>query len=469
MAQLNQAHAGDTAAAVRASEDHAVNEVPESERSSMLNITLVRMGFTVSATDLLFGMSLGLYFDFWTALVVALVSSVLVSVVSITCGLIGYREGLTTALITRLTFGREGSRIPALVIALVSIGFVGYSTGITANVLPGDSPGLVLFYCVALSAIYTLVCSIGFERGLTWVGRISVPLMLVAVLVAVVAALDHAGGFGAILDAEPAQPGELGFLAMVALGTAKWMTGATVTPDITRFAKTSKAVYVTTLAEFMVGNFGFNLLGIILGLAVGVDELGGAFTAVGVGALATIAIFVQGFPHEINNLYAGSLAGRSALNVPRLFINLGGGVIAAALAYYGVSQGILESFLEYLGWLAYAIPLIPGIMIADYFVVRRGRYRRRVADAEAVNWRAVLAFWIGLGVNLVLGLALDDTLWRSLPLIGFGLYLLFSARQLAQAWSPRADAAETPRFSRNGAAEPRDLTVAERPGIGRDA
>ena len=58
MAQPREGVAG--AGAVRASEDHAVNEVPDSERSTTLNITLVRMGFTVSATDLLFGMSLAL-------------------------------------------------------------------------------------------------------------------------------------------------------------------------------------------------------------------------------------------------------------------------------------------------------------------------------------------------------------------------------------------------------------------------
>lgn len=426
---------------LRATEDHAASQVPASERSSILNITLVRMGFTVSATDLLFGMSLGLFFDFWTALVVALVSSILVSVVSIGCGLIGYREGLTTALITRLTFGHAGSRIPALVIALVSLGFVGYSTGITANVLPGDSAALTLFYCIALAVAYTVISIIGFEHGLTWVGRISVPLMLVAVIVAVVAALNHAGGIGAVIAAEPVRGGEATFLAMVALGTAKWMTGATVTPDITRFAETSKAVYVTTLAEFIVGNFGFNMLGIILGLSVGLNELGAAFAAVGVAALATVAIFVQGFPHEINNLYAYSLAGRSALNVPRLFMNIAGGVITAALAYYGVSQGILDSFLQYLSWLAYAIPLIPGIMMADYFVVRRARYGRRLEEAERINWRAVTAFWVGLAINLYLGLAHDDVLFRSLPVIGFVLYLALSWRQVVTAWStPRTRA-----------------------------
>lgn len=425
------------AGAAAAVEEYAASELPASERHSTLSITLVRMGYTVSATDLLFGMSLGLYFSFWTALYVALLSSIAICAVSILVGLIGQREGLTTALITRMTFGREGSRIPSLVIAAISVGFVGYSTAITADVLPGGQ-GYWLLYIIALSIVYTVLSSVGFAKGLTWVGRISVPLMIIAVLVAVIAAINHAGGWSQIINGHPAQPDKLSIVTMIALGTAKWMQGATVSPDITRFARNAGAVYTTTIAEFLVGNLGFNLLGIILGLAVGTGNMGEAFTTIGVGALATIAIFVQGFPHEVNNLYAGSLAGRNALDVPRLYVNLASGVLAAALAYYGLTQGLLQSFLRYLGYLAYAMPLIPGIMIADYFFIRRGRYSHQVAAAEAVNWRAVAAFVIGLAVNLYLGLFAKDALWHTLPVIGFVLYLLFSWRQMTAAWSKSA-------------------------------
>ncbi len=421
--------------AVDAVEDYSASELPESEQRSTLNVTLVRMGYTVSATDLLFGMSLGLYFHFWTALSIAVGSSIMICVVSVLTGLTGQREGLTTALITRMTFGLEGSRIPALVIAAISVGFVGFSTAITADVLPGHTPSLWLIYIIVLSIIYTVLSTSGFSKGLTWVGRISVPLMIVVVLIAAVSAIVHAGGWSQIVNGEPAQAGKNGVMVMLALGTAKWMQGATVTPDITRFAKGPRAVYITTLAEFLVGNLGFNLLGIILGLAVGTGDLGKAFSTVGVGVLAAIAIFVQGFPHEVNNLYAGSLAGRSALSIPRLYVNIISGVLAAGLAYYGLTQGLLQSFLKYLGYLAYAMPLIPGIMIADYFLVRRGRYRHRVAEVESINWRAVSAFTIGLAANIYLGVVVGDSLWHTLPLIGFVLYLLLSWRQLRASWT----------------------------------
>lgn len=417
--------------AAAATEDFADERLPPGSARPTLSIMLVRMGFTVSATDLLYGMSLGLFFPFWTALLIALGSSLVVSAVSILCGLIGRRERITTALGLRAAFGRGGSRIPSFVIALLSAGFVGYSTGITAGVLPGGQhPWLGLVYCVVLSAAYTAVSIAGFSKGLTWVGRISVPLMLATVLVAVVATVEHAGGLGAVVGSEPVRAGEATALGLFALGINKWMTGATVTPDITRFARSDTAVWTTTIAEFIVGNLGFNLLGILLGLGVGESDMGAAFGVVGVGALATVAIFVQGFPHEVNNMYAASLAGRSAFDVPRIAVNVVAGLLACGLAYYGLTAGILDAFLTYLGYLGYAIPLIPGILLADYFLVRRGSYDLSEAAVAAVNWRAVAAFAAGLGINLVLGFVLEDELWHVLPLTGALLYLLFSVPRL---------------------------------------
>ncbi|MGH6975773.1 MAG: cytosine permease, partial [Stellaceae bacterium] len=334
-----------------------------------------------------------------------------------------------------MVFGRDGCRIPSLVLGIVWAGFVGYSTAITANVLPGHTPQWWLFYVIALSAVYVYLYASGFAKGLLWVSRISVPLMLIAVTVAVVAAIEHAGGLSNIINGEPAELGKVGFTTMVGLGAAKWLTGATTTSDITRFAKNASAVYITTIAEFIIGNLGFNLLGIIVGAAVGSANMAHAFSTIGVAALGAIAIFVQGFPHEVNAGYSASLGIRTAFSIPRLYACLATGVGAAFLAYYGLTQGVLQSFLHFLGYIAYAIPLIPGIMIGDYFLLHRGHYEKRVADAPAVNWYAMWAFVIGLAINVYLGVVLHDVLWRSMPLIGFVVYLLLSWKQLLAAWT----------------------------------
>lgn len=114
------------------------------------------------------------------------------------------------------------------------------------------------------------------------------------------------------------------------------------------------------------------------------------------------------------------------------------------------------SFLEYLGYLAYAMPLIPGIMVADYYLLHRGRYTQTPDDVPLVNWRAFWAFAIGLALNLYLGLVADDAPWHTLALVSLALYLVFSWRLLIDAWSRARPAPEEragpPRFARDARA-----------------
>ncbi len=425
--------AGAEGSLAEAVDDYSLRRVPESATQRGWDIALVRMGFTVSASDLLFGYTIGLYFAFWNAIAVALVYSAIIAVVSILMGFIGLRERTSFALSSRFAFGREGSRLPSLVIALVIAGFYGYILGITVDVFPGLNSVTELIYSVVLGAIFLIITALGFDRGLKWVGRVGVPIMILLVLVADVAAISHAGGFGAIVSAQPKQAGKLALASIIGLGVAKWMGGATVTPDLMRFGRSGAAVVGTTIAEFIVGNFGFNLLGLILGLGLGASDLGKAFALVGVTGLATVAILLQTITVEMNELYAASLAVSNAIGLKRLTTSIVVGVIGIAIGYYGVSQGIINSFLTFIGYVGYALPAIPSIMIADYFIVRRMHYPEGLEGLDAVNWRAIVAFVIAVAVSVWLGLAAKDVLWHSLPLIGGVVYLVISIPQMSES------------------------------------
>jgi cytosine permease len=231
---------------VIAVEDYATSRVPTSKLQRTWDISLVRMGLTVSASDLLFGYTIGLYFGFVQAVLISLLISAIVAIVSVGMGYIGFRERITFALSTRFAFGRQGSRVPSLLLAIVIALFYGYVLAITVVVFPGaQNTALQIVYCVVLGAIYLFISSIGFAKGLKWMGRIGVPLMIVLVLIADVLTLANIGGFGALVDAHPAQAGMLSFAAILGAGISKWMAGATITPDITRFARTGSAVWIT--------------------------------------------------------------------------------------------------------------------------------------------------------------------------------------------------------------------------------
>ncbi len=436
--------AGGTGASfVEAVDDYALRRVPESETQPGWDIALVRMGFTVSASDLLFGYTIGLFFGFWAAIGVALAYSAIIAAVSILMGFIGLRERTSFGLSSRFAFGRDGSVLPSLLLALIIAGFYGYILGITVDVFPGLTPSTELIYSVILGIVYLGIAGLGFTRGLKWVGRVGVPIMVLLVLVADAAAITHAGGFGAIVNAHPKLAGRMALATIIGLGVAKWLGGATVTPDLMRFGRSGAAVIGTTLAEFIVGNFGFNLLGLILGLGIGVSDLGRAFALIGVTWLALIAFVVQSITVEMNELYAASLAVSNAFRLKRFVTNAAVGILGIGIGYYGVSHGIIASFLTFIGYIGYALPAVPAIMLADYFVVRRMHYPEGLEGLTAVNWRAIAAFVVTLAANLWLGLAVKDVFWHSLPLIGGVLYIVFSIREITASGRSRPGPAAT--------------------------
>jgi cytosine permease len=424
--------------AVTGREDYATSRVPDSKKQSTWDISLVRMGLTVSASDLVFGYTIGLYFGFVDAILISLLISVIVAAVSIGMGMIGFRERITFALTTRFAFGRLGSKLPSLVVAVVIAAFYGYILGITVAVFPGaQNTGLQVVYCIVLGAIFLTISAFGFARGLKWMGRIGVPLMIVLVVIADILTLVHAGGFSAILAAKPLQSGQIAFAALIGSGISKWTGGAIISADIMRFGRSKKAVYVSTTMEFILGNFGFNLLGLILGLGLRTSDLGAAFGLIGLTGLASVAFFVQAVTVEANELYAGSLATTNAVGLSRRWSNIILAIIGVVIGIIGLSQGIITSFLAFTGYIGYALPVIAGIILADYFIVNRMSYQQRIEDLPAVNWRAVAAFVVTVGINLVLGLGFGDTFWHVLPLFGGIVYLLFSIPQIAAAYKTR--------------------------------
>jgi cytosine permease len=286
------------------------------------------------------------------------------------------------------------------------------------------------------------VSALGFARGLKWIGRVGVPLMVVLVIVADAVTITHDHGFGAIVHARPALAGKISLAVILGAGIAKWTGGAAISADVMRFARSTRALFTSTAAEFLVGNFGFNLLGLILGLGLRSSDLGAALGLVGLTWLATVAFLVQGITVETNELYAASLASSNALGLSRRTSNIAVGVIGVIIGYIGLSHGATASFLTFINYISYALPAIPGIILADYFVVSRMRYRTALADLAAVNWRAVTAYIAAVALSLVTGLGLGDPVWRILPLFGFVIYLAVSIPQVAAAWrAPRTTAA----------------------------
>ena len=343
-------------------DDFAASRVPPDRLQSAWDISLVRMGLTVSASDLVFGYTVGLYFSFWQAIGISLLISLIVSVISLGMGTIGLRERLTFALSAR--FGVRPRGQPASV-----AGDDGHHRGVL-RLHPRRHRGCVP-RCEERrgpGAVLPRTRRAGWSRSqrsaspaaLKWIGRVGVPLMVVLVIVADAVTIGHDHGFGAIVHARPALAGQISLAAILGARHCQvdGRSGHQRRCDAFRPARRSRALFASTAAEFLVGNFfGFNLLGLILGLGLRSSDLGAALGLVGLTWLATVAFLVQGITVETNELYAASLASSNALGLSRRTSNIAVGVIGVIIGYIGLSHGATTSFLTFINYVSYALPL----------------------------------------------------------------------------------------------------------------
>jgi len=357
----------------------------------------------------------------------------------------GAKYGIPFPVFARASFGVLGANLPALLRALVACGWFGIQTWLggaaiyqlTKLMWPGiatlpdltsgwlgTSTGEFLAFMVFWAMNVWFIVK-GTE-SIKWLESLSAPFLIIVGLALLWWAYDRAGGFGPILS-QPSKFQTQGeflkvfFPALTAM-IGYWATLSLNIPDFTRYARSQKDQ--------------------VLGQALGLPTTMTLFAFIGVAVTsATAIIFGEGRviwdPVELLGRVGGPLAvllSMVALSVATLTTNLAanvvspandfsnlaprqisfrtGGLITAFLGILIMPWRLLESSQGYIfTWLVgYSALLGPigGILIADYFLLRRTQlnlddlYRRggRYEYAGGVNPAAVVAFLVGVAPNL---------------------------------------------------------------------
>ena len=375
----------------------------------------------------------------WQAAVGAVILGNLVVLVPIALNShAGTRYGIPFPVLARASFGVLGANVPALLRGLVACGWFGIQTWIGGwaiykllevlwpgiATLPGFLPGFVglgtgeflcfmLFWGVNVWIVLRGMDSIKFLE--TW----GSPFLLLVGVALFVWALVRAGGIGPMLT-NPVGPRSGGLSGVFGAGltsaVAFWGTMALSIPDFSRFAKSQRDQVIGQA----VGLPGTMALFAFIGAAVtsATAVIFGARIADPVALLARIGgplmimLSMAGLSIATltTNIAANIVApanGFSNLAPRRISFKMGAmitaviGVVMLPWRLYNDAAAYLFTWL--IGYGALLGP-IAGIMIADYFVIRRGHllvddlYRRRGAYEYrgGVNWVAIGAFVAGV-------------------------------------------------------------------------
>jgi NCS1 family nucleobase:cation symporter-1 len=342
----------------------------------------------------------------------------------------GTKYGVSFPVLCRASFGVRGANVPAMLRAFVACGWFGIQTwigGLALNTLFGAAfpawlrlPGNVWI----AFAIFWLVQVAIIVRGLDGIKKLeswSAPLLLGGGALLLAWAVRRGGGLGHILaESTRLQTAHVSFWQLFPAGlTANvgyWATLSLNIPDFTRYARSQRSQ--------------------VLGQALGLPATMTAFAFIGVAVTsATIVIYGEAIWDPVQLIarigsapviilgavivLVAQLTTNMAANVvspandfsslaPRRISYVAGGLITAVIGIVMLPWKLYADASAYIfTWLVGYSSLmgaIGGILIADYWIVRRrelslpdlfklnGCYTYR----DGVNWRAMAALVLAI-------------------------------------------------------------------------
>ena len=212
-------------------------------------------------------------------------------------------------------------------------------------------------------------------------------------------AVGEAGGLGALAAIQPENTLTLAVALSTCIGS--FISGATLTPDFVRFAKSPRIGVGTTLTAFFLGNSLMFTFGAVGALVYSESDVSKVMFAQGLIIPAILVLGLNIWTTNDNALYAASLGFSNITGWPKHWIVLANGLVGTVFALW-----LYNNFVGWLSFLSSALPPIGAILIADYFLVARGRYQafERAVLAD-VNWTAVAAWALGFAAaNLLPGI-----------------------------------------------------------------
>lgn len=417
--------------------------VPLARRTwSMWNIAALWVGMSVCIPTYMLASSLisgGM--NWWQAVFTVFLGNVIVLIPMVLNAHAGTKYGISFPVFARASFGVFGANIPAILRAIVACGWFGIQTWIGGwaiyKLALAIAPGLAsapMIDAVGINAAQ-LTCFLFFwalNVGIFWRGMETIrhvedwgaPLLLIIGVALLGWAYFKAGGFGPMLS----QPSKFatnaefwkffvpGLTGMVGF----WATLSLNIPDFTRMARSQNDQ--------------------IVGQALGLNTTMPFYAFIGVAVTsATVVIFGETIwdPIELMSRFDNvgvTLVAMFALTLATLTTNLAANVVSPAISFSnlaprhisrragGIITGIIGIammpwklvadpsgyiFTWLIGYSALLGP-IGGILIADYFVVRRTQlnvadlYRTdgEYAYRGGFNPAAILALVVGVVPNI---------------------------------------------------------------------
>ena len=386
--------------------DYEFCAVPEDKRKSYASLTIVWTGYVFVITSMMAGGGLAAGLKFSDILLVCILGNVFLGIIATLVSIISSKNGLSFALLTKYSFGINGSRIASFFVPFVNLGWY-----IIQAATYGHFIALIFDFgpvgegiCMILSAILMGVFAFAGIKAISVLGYVSIPAIVFLSIATSTRAINMSGGLESIFSYTPSTVMAISTGITAIIGT--WiLSSATCIADIMRYAKSTKEAILSALTGLLLGNSLMIICGALAAIAVNNSDLPAVLLSMGLLIPSIILMTTNIFTTNAANLYSNSLNLSNSFNMDRkkMIIIL---LIIAALATLTrpYEIGFFFTFLETLG---NVIPPLAGIIIADYFILNKGRYEAlETVKFKKWNINAFLTWAISLILSFVIPVGL---------------------------------------------------------------
>lgn len=367
--------------------EFSLQPVPIQNRNGFWKILAVMVGFTFFSASMWSGGALGTGLPLTQFIWIVLAGNLILGIYTGALAYIAAKTGLSTHLLARYSFGEKGSYLSSLLLGATQVGWFG--VGVAMFAFPVQkATGINIYLLIAIAGLLMTVTAIYGIKALAILGMIAVPAITILGSYSVIKATETAGGLEGLMQYQPLESITIAAALTICIGS--FISGGTLTPDFTRFAKTTKSAVVATVIAFFLGNSLMFLFGAIGAIAFGKADISDVMFLQGLIIPAIVVLGLNIWTTNENALYASGLGFANITKFNKQKIVIFNGFIGTLSAMW-----LYNNFVGWLTILGATLPSIGAIILIDYYVVKRQNYRKfEEMTFQSIRWIAILA-WVG--------------------------------------------------------------------------
>jgi cytosine permease len=388
--------------------DFALERVPLESRRPMREVLWIELGIATGVSEFVVAATLGYSMSLPRALVsIAIGTSILILIGGL-IGMAGAEEGLPAGLLARWSgFGKIGSAFISLVVSCGNLAWFGIQNSICAQAVQRATGGRLSFPVVSIltGSLLVLIAARGF-KSLARTASLVVPGFVLLAAYGTLHVLE--GSRFASLMSRPPAGHPMSIAAGADLVVGSFIVGAILAPDLTRFCRNRRDAFRVMAITLITAKVILGVAGILLSHATQTrDVVAIIFQAA--GWLGVTVIFLSTLKLNDVNLYSTSLHLVNAIQIvtgkelSRVKLTIAAGSLGVLFSVVG----ILDHITQFLMLLGIIMAPVGGIVITDYFVLRRHRAalsdihdtKRLQNGAPVLSLGAWIAWLLGVGAG----------------------------------------------------------------------